>query len=67
MKTLICHRRVYSDERGWFDCCGTMPQTNWKPDDSRDPQLRQYQCNRCGYIEYLVDDNSYLRKFGVKR
>ena len=50
-----------------FDCkCGrTMRQTNWIPPIPLDPFLRQYKCpatKKCGRIEYLVDDEKYLKK-----
>lgn len=47
-------------------CHGIMAQTEWRPDDGRDPLLREYICGSCGHIEYLVDDNSYLRKVGLR-
>ena len=65
MKELTCHRIVNKFERR-MECGGNMPQTKWQPNGTQDPQLREYKCGRCGDKVYLVDNNTYLRKFGVK-
>lgn len=77
MKTLDCHNAYrawrgafpgerYKRKRVTVHCNGNMAQTDWISDDGQDPELRQYVCGSCGHIEYLVDDNSYLRKVGLR-